>query len=105
MATLIRNDPYDANAIGSAWSSSPLGDPTFDDPGPENVAMPIGRDYDRDRRAKTGPLTVFATACVIAGCAAAGATLLGSPSATTVVVPGVTTSDIAPAAPQNSAGQ
>ena len=51
MATLFRNDTYDANAIGSAWSSSPLGDPTFDDPGPDTVAMPICRDDDRDRRA------------------------------------------------------
>jgi hypothetical protein len=95
MATLFRNDIYDANAIGSAWTSSPLGDPTFDDPGPETVAMPIGRDDDRDRRAKAGPLTVFATACAIAGCAAAGAMLFASPHATTTVVPAVTISDIA----------
>jgi hypothetical protein len=96
MAILFPNDTYDANTIGSAWSSSPLGDPAFDDSDVDAIALPISRDDDRDNRAKTGPLTVFACACAIAGCAAAGAMLFASHPATTAVVPAVTISDIAP---------
>jgi hypothetical protein len=81
MAILFRNDTYDANTIGSAWPSSPSGDPTVDDP---------------DRRAITGALAVFATACAIAGCAAAGAMLFAPHPAATAVVPAVTISDITP---------
>ena len=81
MAILFRNDTFDANTIGSAWPSSPLGDPTVDDP---------------DKRAITGALVVFATACAIAGCAAAGAMLFASHPAATAVVPAVTISDITP---------
>jgi hypothetical protein len=81
MAILFRNDTYDATTIGSAWPSSPLGDPTFDDP---------------DKRVITGALAVFATACAIAGCAAAGAMLFAPHPAATAVVPAVTISDIAP---------
>jgi hypothetical protein len=81
MAIPFRNDTYDANTVGSAWPSSPLGDPTFD---------------DRDKRTVTGALAVFATACAIAGCAAAGAMLFASHPAATAVAPAVTISDIAP---------
>jgi hypothetical protein len=90
MTTLFRNDTYHANAIGSAWSSSPLGDPTLDDP---------------DRRAITGALAVFAAACAIAGCAAAGAVLFASHQSATAVVPAVTISDIAPQHNASETGQ
>ena len=95
MATLFRYDTYDATTIGSAWSTSTLGDPAFHDPAAEAIATPIFRDHARDKRAKAGPLTVFATTCAIACCAAAGAMLFASP-AMTAVVPAVTISDIAP---------
>ena len=56
-----------------------MGDPTFDDP---------------DKRTITGALAVFAAACAIAGCAAAGAMLFAPHPAATAVAPAVTISDI-----------
>ena len=84
MSTTFSTDP-DASTVASAWSSAPSEDPSFTD--------------DPDARAKTGALKLFTASCLIAGVAALGAVLFTGPDPVDVVVPGVTGTDLAPAAP------